>query len=96
MEVDEAEEDEGEEELHFSAQDLTKIRDALVLLVQSLLRLLDTFPLKDRPECASNCTQVTSDSIVTLPSYHNAASSQLLFLCRSSVSCCTLSRSSER
>uniref|UniRef100_A0A3Q3WCI5 Condensin-2 complex subunit D3 n=1 Tax=Mola mola TaxID=94237 RepID=A0A3Q3WCI5_MOLML len=60
MEVDEAEEDEVEEELHFSGQDLIKIRDALVLLVQSLLRLLETFPLKDRPECASNCTQIFS------------------------------------
>lgn len=61
--ADEEEEDEEEEELHFSGQDLTKIRAAVVLLVQSLLRLLQTFPLKDRPQCASNCTQVTSASI---------------------------------
>lgn len=56
MEVDEDEEE--EEEIHFSAQDLMKIREGVVLLVQSLLRLLHTFPLKDRPQSASNCTQV--------------------------------------
>lgn len=61
MEVDEAEDEEEEEELHFSGQDLMKIRDAVVLLVQSLLRLLQTFPLKDRPQSASNCTEVTKE-----------------------------------
>ncbi|XP_044070420.1 condensin-2 complex subunit D3 [Siniperca chuatsi] len=60
MEVDEAEEEEEEEELHFSGQDLMKIRDAVVLLVQSLLRLLQTFPLKDRPQSAGTCTQIFS------------------------------------
>ncbi|XP_070772267.1 condensin-2 complex subunit D3 [Enoplosus armatus] len=60
MEVDEVEEEEEEEELHFSGQDLMKIRDAVVLLVQSLLRLLQTFPLKDRPQSASHCTQIFS------------------------------------
>ncbi|KAM9344578.1 condensin-2 complex subunit D3 [Symphorus nematophorus] len=60
MEVDDAEEEEEEEELHFSGQDLMKIRDAVVLLVQSLLRLLQTFGLKDRPQSASNCTQIFS------------------------------------
>ncbi|XP_073337425.1 condensin-2 complex subunit D3 [Pagrus major] len=59
MEVDEAEEEE-EEELHFSGQDLMKIRDAVVLLVQSLLRLLETFQLKDRPQSTSNCMQIFS------------------------------------
>lgn len=73
MEVDEEEEE--EEELHFSGQDLMKIRDAVVLLVQSLLRLLQTFPLKDRPQSASNCTQVTNASLITPTSYHTAASS---------------------
>ncbi|KAG7999876.1 Condensin-2 complex subunit D3 [Nibea albiflora] len=58
MEVDEAEDEEEEEELHFSGQDLMKIRDAVVLLVQSLLRLLQTFPLKDRPQSASNYTEI--------------------------------------
>ena len=62
MEVDEAEEEEEEEELHFSGQDLMKIREAVTFLVQSLLSLLQTFPLKDRLQTASNCTQVTLDS----------------------------------
>ncbi|KAA8579017.1 hypothetical protein FQN60_010617 [Etheostoma spectabile] len=58
MEVDEEEEE--EEALHFSGRDLMKIRDAVVLLVQSLLRLLQTFSLKDRPQSASNCTRIFS------------------------------------
>lgn len=74
MEVDEAEEEDEEEQIHFSGQDLMKIRDAVVLLVQSLLRLLQTFPLKDKPQIAGNCTQVTKDSIVTPASCHTAAS----------------------
>ncbi|XP_054456753.1 condensin-2 complex subunit D3-like [Anoplopoma fimbria] len=60
MEVDEAEEEEEEEELHFTTQDLVKVRAAVVLLVQSLLRLLHTFPLKDRPQSAGSCTQIFS------------------------------------
>ncbi|XP_061914930.1 condensin-2 complex subunit D3 isoform X2 [Entelurus aequoreus] len=59
MDVDEEEEEE-EEELHFSCQDLSKIREALVLLLQSLLRLLQTFALKDKPQSSSSCTQIFS------------------------------------
>lgn len=73
MEVDEEEEE--EEELHFSGQDLMKIRDAVVLLVQSLLRLLQIFSLKDRPQSASNCTQVTTASLTAPTSHRTAASS---------------------
>ncbi|XP_041803855.1 condensin-2 complex subunit D3 [Chelmon rostratus] len=58
MEMDDEEEE--EEELHFSGQELMKIRDAVVLLVQSLLRLLQTFPLKDQPQSASNCMNIFS------------------------------------
>ncbi|XP_061601386.1 condensin-2 complex subunit D3 [Cololabis saira] len=58
MEVDEAEEEEGKEELNFSGQDLMKIREAVTFLIQSLLRLLQTFSLKDRPQSAANCTQI--------------------------------------
>lgn len=75
MEVDDEEEE--EEELHFSGQDLMKIRDAVVLLVQSLLRLLETFQLKDRPQSTSNCMQVTNDSIITPAVYHTALYSYL-------------------
>uniref|UniRef100_A0A7N8WQ28 Non-SMC condensin II complex, subunit D3 n=1 Tax=Mastacembelus armatus TaxID=205130 RepID=A0A7N8WQ28_9TELE len=65
----EAEEEKEEEELNFSGQDLMSIRDAVVLLVQSLLRLLHTFPIKDRQQSSSNCAQVTTDSIIMLTSY---------------------------
>ncbi|KAM9848224.1 condensin-2 complex subunit D3 [Aulostomus maculatus] len=57
MGVDEEEE---EDELHFSGQDLMQIRNAVVLLVHSLLKLLQTFSLKDIPQSASNCTQIFS------------------------------------
>ncbi|CAN9500131.1 unnamed protein product [Ophioblennius macclurei] len=61
QEMDEASEDEEEEEeLHFSGQDLVKIRGAVVLLVQSLLRLLQVFPLKDRQQSIGNCAQIFS------------------------------------
>ncbi|XP_026164788.1 condensin-2 complex subunit D3 isoform X2 [Mastacembelus armatus] len=60
VEVDEAEEEKEEEELNFSGQDLMSIRDAVVLLVQSLLRLLHTFPIKDRQQSSSNCAQIFS------------------------------------
>lgn len=74
MALDEAEEEEEEEELYFSAQDLMKIRDAVALLVQSLLRLLQTFQFKDRPQSASNCTQAINDSINVPASYYTIVS----------------------
>lgn len=92
MEVDEADEEDEEEELHFSGQDLMKIRDAVVLLVQSLLRLLQTFPLKDRPQSASNLTQVTTESTITPSLYHIEEVTCLCCLHRFSVSCFTLSQ----
>ncbi|XP_051936974.1 condensin-2 complex subunit D3 [Hippocampus zosterae] len=58
MEVEEEEEE--EEELIFSSQDLNRIRDALVLLLQSLLRLLQTFSLKDKPQIACSCPLIFS------------------------------------
>uniref|UniRef100_A0A3B5M4J8 Condensin complex subunit 1 C-terminal domain-containing protein n=1 Tax=Xiphophorus couchianus TaxID=32473 RepID=A0A3B5M4J8_9TELE len=63
----EMEEEEEEDELHFSGLELTKIRDAIAVLVQSLLRLLQTFSLKDRPQSASNCTQVFSKLLYLEP-----------------------------
>lgn len=62
MDVDEEEDEEDEdeeEEIHFSSQDLLKIRDGVVLLLQCLLRLLQTFPLKDQQQSTSNCTLVS-------------------------------------
>ncbi|XP_014865764.1 PREDICTED: condensin-2 complex subunit D3 isoform X1 [Poecilia mexicana] len=63
----EMEEEEEEDELHFSGQELTKIRDAIAVLVQSLLRLLQTFSLKDRPQMASNCTQILTKLLYLEP-----------------------------
>lgn len=60
MDVDEDEEQ--DEEVHLSPQDLLKIREGVVLLVKSLLRLLLKFPLKDEPQSADNCVQVILDS----------------------------------
>uniref|UniRef100_A0A673XP09 Non-SMC condensin II complex, subunit D3 n=1 Tax=Salmo trutta TaxID=8032 RepID=A0A673XP09_SALTR len=66
MEVDEDEEQ--EEEVHLSPQDLLKIREGVVLLVKSLLRLLLKFPLKDEPQSADNCVQVLDiDDMRTMP-----------------------------
>uniref|UniRef100_A0A4W5NL74 Condensin-2 complex subunit D3 n=1 Tax=Hucho hucho TaxID=62062 RepID=A0A4W5NL74_9TELE len=50
--------DEEQEEVHLSPQDLLKIREGVVLLVKSLLRLLLKFPLKDEPQSADNCVQM--------------------------------------
>uniref|UniRef100_A0A8C7JL56 Condensin-2 complex subunit D3 n=1 Tax=Oncorhynchus kisutch TaxID=8019 RepID=A0A8C7JL56_ONCKI len=61
-EMDVDEDEEQDEEVHFSPQDLLKIREGVVLLVKSLLRLLLKFPLKDEPQSADNCVQVILDS----------------------------------
>ncbi|KAM9809913.1 condensin-2 complex subunit D3 isoform X2 [Syngnathus typhle] len=66
-ETQEMEVDEEEEELIFSSQDLNKIRDALVLLVQSLLRLLQTLSLKDRAQSACRCVQIFTKLIYFEP-----------------------------
>ncbi|XP_030012337.1 condensin-2 complex subunit D3 isoform X2 [Sphaeramia orbicularis] len=67
VDMDEAEEDEEEGEPHFTGQDLANIRAAVVLLVQSLLRLLQTLPLKGRPQSANNCTQIFSKLLYLEP-----------------------------
>ncbi|XP_077468877.1 condensin-2 complex subunit D3 [Stigmatopora argus] len=59
-ETQEIEVDEGEEELelNFSNQDLNRIRGALVVLVQSIVRLLETSTLKEKPQIACSCIQI--------------------------------------
>uniref|UniRef100_A0A8K9X2Y6 Non-SMC condensin II complex subunit D3 n=1 Tax=Oncorhynchus mykiss TaxID=8022 RepID=A0A8K9X2Y6_ONCMY len=57
-EMDVDEDEEQDEEVHLSPQDLLKIREGVVLLVKSLLRLLLKFPLKDEPQSADNCVQM--------------------------------------
>lgn len=58
MEVDEDDDEDQEEDVHFSAQDLLKIREGIVLLVRTFLTLLQTFPLKDKPQSAENCVEI--------------------------------------
>ncbi|XP_039478021.1 condensin-2 complex subunit D3 isoform X1 [Oreochromis aureus] len=67
MEMEEEEEEEVEEEVHLSGQDLMRIRDAVALLVQSLLRLLQTFPLKDSPQTMIHCLQIFSNLLYFEP-----------------------------
>lgn len=57
MEIDDDEDDE-EEGMYFSAQDLLKLREGVVLLVRTLLRLLEKFSLRDKPQSADSCVQV--------------------------------------
>ncbi|XP_062994944.1 condensin-2 complex subunit D3 [Elgaria multicarinata webbii] len=52
------EEEDQEEEIYFSAQELLQIRNALFLLLKNLLRLLSKFSLKDRPQCMQTCIQI--------------------------------------
>uniref|UniRef100_A0A8C2K1W1 Condensin-2 complex subunit D3 n=1 Tax=Cyprinus carpio TaxID=7962 RepID=A0A8C2K1W1_CYPCA len=56
MEIDDDEDDE-EEVVYFSAQDLLKLREGIVLLARTLLRLLERFSLRDKPQSADSCVQ---------------------------------------
>uniref|UniRef100_A0A671KDB8 Condensin-2 complex subunit D3 n=1 Tax=Sinocyclocheilus anshuiensis TaxID=1608454 RepID=A0A671KDB8_9TELE len=55
-EIDDDEDDE-EEGVYFSPQDLLKLREGIVLLVRTLLRLLERFSLRDKPQSADSCVQ---------------------------------------
>uniref|UniRef100_A0A4W4G7Q2 Condensin-2 complex subunit D3 n=1 Tax=Electrophorus electricus TaxID=8005 RepID=A0A4W4G7Q2_ELEEL len=60
MEIEEEEEEEeDEEEVYFSAQDLLRLRDDVICLVRTLLRLLERFSLKDKPQSADSCVRVS-------------------------------------
>uniref|UniRef100_A0A8C2GSV3 Condensin-2 complex subunit D3 n=1 Tax=Cyprinus carpio TaxID=7962 RepID=A0A8C2GSV3_CYPCA len=81
MEIDDDEDDE-EQGVYFSPQDLLKLREGIVLLVRTLLRLLERFSLRDKPQSAdtslSTCVTMTFfslrnvDQLQSLPelSYH--------------------------
>uniref|UniRef100_A0AAR2KRM9 Condensin-2 complex subunit D3 n=1 Tax=Pygocentrus nattereri TaxID=42514 RepID=A0AAR2KRM9_PYGNA len=62
MEIDEDDEEEEEEEVYFSAQDLLRMREDMVALVRTLLRLLEKFSLRDKPQSADSCifTELTN------------------------------------
>ncbi|XP_068094896.1 condensin-2 complex subunit D3 isoform X2 [Hyperolius riggenbachi] len=50
--------EEEEDEIYFSNRDYMNIRDAIVMLLKSLLRLLPKFSLKDREQSLLHCVQV--------------------------------------
>lgn len=58
MEID-GDEDDEEEATYFSAQDLLKIREDIVMLIRTLLRLVEKFSLKDKPQSTDGCVQVS-------------------------------------
>ncbi|XP_065110750.1 condensin-2 complex subunit D3 isoform X2 [Paramisgurnus dabryanus] len=60
MEID-GDEDDEEEAMYFSAQDLLKIREDIVMLVRALLRLLEKFSLKDKPQSTDSCVQLFTE-----------------------------------
>lgn len=63
LQMDEiTEEQEDEEGLRFSAWDLCQVRNAIVHLLKSLLRLLSKFSLKEKPQCIQNCIEVSESN----------------------------------
>ncbi|TRY56494.1 hypothetical protein DNTS_008784 [Danionella cerebrum] len=58
MEIDEDDEDEG---IYLSTQDLLKLREGIVLLVRTLLRLLERFSMRDKPQSADSCVQLFTE-----------------------------------
>ncbi|XP_017580409.1 condensin-2 complex subunit D3 [Pygocentrus nattereri] len=61
MEIDEDDEEEEEEEVYFSAQDLLRMREDMVALVRTLLRLLEKFSLRDKPQSADSCVRIFTE-----------------------------------
>ncbi|XP_056398365.1 condensin-2 complex subunit D3 isoform X2 [Hyla sarda] len=53
-----SDEEQGEEAVYFSAHDLMKIRDSIILLLKNFLRLLPKFSLKDKPQSVMHCMQI--------------------------------------
>ncbi|XP_053474967.1 condensin-2 complex subunit D3 [Ictalurus furcatus] len=64
MEIDEEEEEEDddeEEEVYFSAQDLLGMREDVAGLVRTLLKLLEKFSLRDKPQSADSCMRLFTE-----------------------------------
>ncbi|KAM9221269.1 condensin-2 complex subunit D3 isoform 1-T1 [Dugong dugon] len=51
-------EQEDEENICFSARDLSYIRNAIFHLLKNFLRLLPKFSLKEKPQCVQNCIEI--------------------------------------
>ncbi|XP_076968507.1 condensin-2 complex subunit D3 isoform X2 [Tamandua tetradactyla] len=59
FEMDEIiEEQEDEDNICFSARDLSQIRNAIFHLLKNFLRLLPKFSLKEKPQCVQNCIEI--------------------------------------
>lgn len=58
IEMDEIIEEQEDENICFSAQDLSQIRSAIFHLLKNFLRLLPKFSLKEKPQCVQNCIEV--------------------------------------
>lgn len=58
------EEPEEEENLYFSALDLSQIRNAIFHVMKNFLRLLPKFSLKEKPQCVQNCIEVSEYSTI--------------------------------
>uniref|UniRef100_A0A4W3H7X5 Non-SMC condensin II complex, subunit D3 n=1 Tax=Callorhinchus milii TaxID=7868 RepID=A0A4W3H7X5_CALMI len=53
-------EEEEDAHVHFSVNDLCRIRDSIFSVLKNFLRFLSKFSLKDNPHCAHHCLQVFS------------------------------------
>ncbi|NXG22212.1 CNDD3 protein, partial [Grallaria varia] len=52
------EEEEDDENVYLSTEDLLQVRNAIFLLLKNFLRLLPKFSLKEKHQCVQNCVQV--------------------------------------
>ncbi|XP_072012660.1 condensin-2 complex subunit D3 [Engystomops pustulosus] len=64
-----SDEEQDEESVYFSTNDLMNIRDSLVLLLKNFLRLLPKFSLKEKPQSVTHCMQtcINLTSFETVP-----------------------------
>uniref|UniRef100_A0A8C3GKC3 Condensin-2 complex subunit D3 n=1 Tax=Cairina moschata TaxID=8855 RepID=A0A8C3GKC3_CAIMO len=54
----EEEEEEDPDKVYFSTDDLLQVRKSIFLLFKNILRLLQKFSLKEKPQCLQNCLQI--------------------------------------
>ncbi|KAI6073161.1 Condensin-2 complex subunit D3 [Aix galericulata] len=54
----EEEEEEDPDKVYFSTDDLLQVRKSILLLFENILRLLQKFSLKEKPQCLQNCLQI--------------------------------------
>ncbi|NXI51020.1 CNDD3 protein, partial [Chloroceryle aenea] len=69
-EREEEEEEEDCENVHFSTDDLLRVRDSIFLLLKNILRLLPKFSLKEKPQCMQSCLKVFAEMTKLEPVVH--------------------------